>query len=42
MKGTGIYPRLNFDRREVILPIVPLNIPSVCNFVLTNDGYENF
>lgn len=42
LKGLGVHPRLNFDRREVMLPTVPLNIPSVCTFMLSNDGYENF
>ena len=42
LKGTGIFPRLNFDRREIILPIVPLSIEAVCSFYLINDGYENF
>jgi hypothetical protein len=24
--GSGAYPRLLFDKKEVILPVVPLNI----------------
>lgn len=30
-----------FDRREVLLPPVPLNIESKCSFKILNDGYEN-
>ena len=41
MKGNGSYPRLAFDRREVIIPPVPLNIPSVAYFHIVNDGYES-
>jgi hypothetical protein len=26
LKGEGAYPKLIFDRREIILPVVPLNI----------------
>jgi hypothetical protein len=42
IKGTGIFPRLNFDRREAILPITPLNVQASCIFIMNNDGYENF
>ena len=28
VKGEGIFPRITFDRREIILPIVPLGITS--------------
>lgn len=41
LKGTGAYPRLTFDRREIVLPIVPLEIESRCTFRIYNDGYEN-
>lgn len=41
LKGHGANPRLLFDRREIILPIVPLNIVSRCVFRIINDGYEN-
>ena len=34
-KGEGIFPKITFDRREVILPTVPLNIASKCvNFYI--------
>lgn len=39
--GSGAYPRLLFDKKEVILPVVPLNIQSRCSFRIINDGYEN-
>ena len=41
MKGEGAYPRLLFDRKEVILPVVPLGIQSLSSFKVINDGYEN-
>lgn len=40
-KGLGAYPRLLFDRKEVILPIVPLGVVAKCSFRIINDGYEN-
>ena len=39
--GLGSRPTLSFDRREVILPTVPLNTESVCVFRIINQGYEN-
>ena len=41
LKGVGANPKLMFDRREVILPIVPLGITARCVFRIINDGYEN-
>lgn len=41
LRGNGAAPKLMFDRREIILPIVPLNIVSKCVFRIVNDGYEN-
>lgn len=41
IKGTAAEPRLLYDRREVILPPVPLNIESKTIFRLINDGFEN-
>ena len=41
LKGYGDYPRLLFERREIILPVVPLDIESRCVFRIINDGYEN-
>jgi hypothetical protein len=41
LKGEGAYPKLIFDRREIILPVVPLNIESKCVFHIINCGYDN-
>ena len=41
LKGSGSFPKLVFDRREVILPSVPLGITSKSIFRVINDGYEN-
>lgn len=41
LKGIGAFPRLVFDRREIILPVVPLNIWSRCIFRVVNEGYDN-
>ena len=40
-KGVAAYPKLLFDRREIIMPTVPLKIESRYIFRLINDGYEN-
>ncbi len=42
LKGEATYPRILFDRSEVILPVVPLGITSRAVFKIINDGYENF
>lgn len=41
IKGTAAFPSINFSRREVILPVVPLNIVATTSFRIFNDGYEN-
>ena len=41
LEGEGLFPRLYFDKRELILPIVPLGIESVIAFKVKNEGYEN-
>lgn len=41
MKGEGAFPKLLFDRKEVLLPVVPLGIESKCVFRVINSGYEN-
>ena len=38
--GNGSNPALTFDRRELILPTVPLDVPAKATFVITNEGYE--
>lgn len=49
LKGEGIFPKITFDRREIILPTVPLNVISRCVilfnfkfFRIYNEGYDNF
>jgi len=41
MSGVGCYPKLYFDRREIIMPTVPINIESASEFYIINDGYES-
>lgn len=41
LKGEAQYPKLMFDRTEIILPVVPLNVYSRCTFKIINDGYDN-
>ena len=40
LQGTGIYPMLSFDRREVLLPVVPIGTTSTTTFFVLNNGYE--
>ena len=40
-QGEGTVPKILFDRREVILPIVPLDLPAKAAFCIINGGYEN-
>lgn len=41
LKGEGAIPRISFDRRHVMLPIVPLGIPAKSTFKIINQGYQN-
>lgn len=41
LKGSGANSKMMFDRREAILPPVPLNIRAKCVVQVINDGYEN-
>jgi len=41
MKGEGILPRLSFDKREILMPVVPTNVESRCRFNVINEGYDN-
>lgn len=41
LKGCGAYPKLTFDCKEVVLPIVPLNTKSVAQFHIINNGYDS-
>lgn len=41
VKGEGILPRLIFDKHEIIMPIVPLNIEAKSKLTIINQGYDN-
>ena len=41
LKGEGTDPKIFFDRREIILPVVPLGIQSKATFLVCHNGYEN-
>ena len=41
LEGEGLFPRIYFDKRELILPIVPLGMESSIRFKVKNEGYEN-
>jgi hypothetical protein len=41
VKGSADYPKILFDRREIILPVVPLGVEAKMTFLIFNDGYEN-
>ncbi|KAJ9446795.1 hypothetical protein DIPPA_05915 [Diplonema papillatum] len=41
LMGSGAYPALTFDRSELILPVVPLDVPARGTFVINNEGYES-
>ena len=40
IQGEGAYPRIYFDLKELVLPIVPLGIESKIRFKIRNEGYE--
>ena len=40
LKGVSAFPRILFDRREIIMPIVPLGVESKITFNIFNDGYQ--
>jgi hypothetical protein len=41
LRGCGTVPKLTFDRKEIVLPIVPLNVRSRYLFHVVNEGYES-
>ena len=41
LEGEGLFPRIYIDKRELILPVVPLGIESSIKFKVKNEGYEN-
>jgi hypothetical protein len=40
-RGEGADAKIYFDRREIILPPVPLNIETKATFLVCHNGYEN-
>jgi hypothetical protein len=38
-KGYSSLPNLFFNKREVIMPVVPLDIVTMSSFKILNDGY---
>ena len=41
LHATALFPRLTFDRAEVILPPVPLGHTAKASFYVINEGYDN-
>jgi hypothetical protein len=41
LRGRGVPPSLIFDRREVILPAVPLGATATATFFIINRGYDH-
>ena len=41
LRGEGADAKIFFDRREVILPCTPLDIPARATFMVCHNGYEN-
>jgi hypothetical protein len=41
MRGQGTVPKLSFDKREIVMPVVPTNVRSRCLFHIINEGYES-
>lgn len=41
IKGEGQEAKIYFDRREIILPCVPLGFQAKCTFMVLHNGYEN-
>lgn len=40
-RGEGAEAKIFFDRREIILPAVPLGFPAKATFLVCHNGYEN-
>jgi hypothetical protein len=41
LKGESAFPKILFDRHEILFPIVPLNVESKVQCYLYNDGYQS-
>lgn len=40
IKGVSSYPRIYFDRSDIILPITPLDVESSTRFKIKNEGFD--
>ena len=40
LMGSGLFPQLTFDTREVVLPVVPVGVTSRGSFSIINTGYD--
>lgn len=40
VKGEAAYPRIMFDRRHIIMPVVPLGVESRCFLRIINEGFK--
>lgn len=38
-KGSASLPNLFFNKRQVIMPVVPLDVETTSTFKILNDGY---
>jgi hypothetical protein len=41
VRGNGIFPRLDFDKTRVSMPVVPLGVTSRAQFKVVNAGYDS-
>lgn len=41
IKATGSFPRIFFDRSDILMPIVPLGIESITRFKIKNEGFDH-
>lgn len=39
LKGEAAEPKIMFDRRQIIMPVVPLGVESRCYFRVINEGF---
>lgn len=40
LKGEAAFPKVQFDRRQIIMPVVPLDTESRCFFRIINEGFQ--
>ncbi|DAZ92873.1 TPA: hypothetical protein N0F65_002985 [Lagenidium giganteum] len=41
VSGVGIHPHLSFSENKILLPTVPLGIPSIAKFFIQSTGYDH-